>query len=292
MQFNLNLNKGESRGYAFVAPGVMVIALLIIYPILAVIYLSFVRSGFNVTEFVGLNNFINVFQSHQFAQIIKNTFIWTSGTVVLAFLLGTGAALLLNQDFVKLPGLWRAVLMLSWIIPGVVKATVWKWLYSYDFGMFNHLLERVGVISQPVGWLSNTNLVMGTVILVQIWATFPFAMLMISAGLQSIPKELSEVAELDGAAGLTKFYYIFMPLLKDVAFITILILIIWSLNEFALIWIITQGGPAGSSQILSLSIYDKFRSFNINGAAATAVLQLSISLVFAVCYVYQAKKEV
>src|SRR5699024_12359615 len=113
--------------------------------------------------------------------------------------------------------------------------------------------------NEPVSWLMNSNIALGSVMLVQIWETFPFAMLMIYAGLQAIPNDLFEVADLEGANKIQKFIYVILPSLKDVTFISLLILIIWSLNGFVLIWLLTEGAPAGSTQILALSIYDDFR---------------------------------
>ncbi|HLR69358.1 MAG TPA: sugar ABC transporter permease [Virgibacillus sp.] len=278
------------RGLAFVAPGLLVTALIILYPIIYIFYLSMTSSESGVNEFVGLSNFADVIQGNHFIQIIKNTIIWTFGTVSIAFILGMILSLLLNQKFIKFKGFWTTVLLLSWITPGVVKAIVWKWLYSYDFGMLNHMLLSVGVINEPVSWLMNSNIALGSVMLVQIWETFPFAMLMIYAGLQAIPNDLFEVADLEGANKIQKFIYVILPSLKDVTFISLLILIIWSLNGFVLIWLLTEGGPAGSTQILALSIYDDFRSFNITAASATAILQLGVSLIFATWYIKKLNK--
>jgi len=279
----------ERRGIAFAAPGLIVMALLIMYPIMSVLRLSFVDAG---SAFVGFDNYVSVFKSPMFGQMLGNTAVWTAGTVAVSFALGTAAALLLNQDFVRGRGLWRTVLMLSWITPGVVKAVVWKWLYSYDFGMLNHMLLSAGIVKEPVAWLSSTSLALPSVMLVQIWETFPYAMLMLSAGLQAIPRDLYEVADLEGASGLQRLKHITMPLLKDVSFIALLILIIWSLNGFTLIWIMTQGGPAGSTEVLALSIYGRFRDFDISGAAAISVLQLVVSLIFAIWYIRRSGKEV
>ncbi len=280
----LKINK--SQGLIFVLPAVIVLGILVLYPIVNVIYLSITNSetGSGI-QIVGLNNFIDVFNSFQFTKTIVNTIIWLVATVILAFGLGLWGALLINQDFIKGKTVWRSLLLLAWITPAVVKAVAWKWLYSYDYGMINYLLLKVHLINEPIGWLSNPSITLWSVIIVQVWATFPFAMLLISAGLQSISKDFYEVAQLEGARWYYRIFKITLPMIKDVVFITVLMLVIWSLNEFTIIWIITQGGPAGSSQILSLSIYDQFQSFDLNGAAATAVIQLVFSLTFAIWYI-------
>lgn len=281
----------QNQGLLFVLPGVLIMAILILYPIVNVFFLSFTDSTTGTrTQFVGIKNFLDVFNSFQFSQTVINTIIWTIATVGISFILGFWAALLINQDFIIGKGVWRSLLLLAWITPGVVKAVVWKWLYSYDFGMINHILSSLHIINEPISWLSNPSLTIWSVIIVQIWSTFPFAMLMLSAGLQTVPKELYEVALLDGAKWFQRIFYIVVPMIKDVIFISLLMLIIWSLNEFTIIWIITQGGPAGSSQTLSLAIYDQFNSFNLNGASATAVIQLLVSLIFAIWYIRRSNK--
>lgn len=281
----------EKRGMAFVAPGLIVTFLLVLYPIVSVARLSFSANAFGSFDFAGFANYAEVFRSSQFAVILKNTALWTVVTVAAAFIVGTGSALLLNQDFVKGRNVWRTLLMLSWITPGVVKAVLWKWMYSSDFGMLNHMLLSMHLIREPVSWLSDTHLAIWSVMFVQVWETFPFVMLMMSAGLQAVPRDLYEVADLDGASVYQRLRFILLPLLKDVTFIALLTLIIWSLNGFTLIWILTQGGPAGSTTILALSIYDHFRSFNYHLAAATSVLQLVVSLIFAVWYIRKAGGE-
>jgi ABC-type sugar transport system permease subunit len=285
------LTVDERRGMAFTGPGVIVTLLLIIYPIFSILQLSFSSVSFGDFEFAGLANYMDVFQSALFSIMIKNTAIWTVGTVIGAFLLGTFAAIVLNQEFVVAKNMWRTILLLSWITPGVVKAVLWKWLYSSDFGMVNHMLQSAHLISEPISWLSDTHLTLWAVMFVQVWETFPFVMLMMTAGLQTIPKDLYEAADLDGATLFQRLRYILVPMLKDIIFIALLTLTIWSLNGFILIWIMTQGGPAGSTTVLALSIYEQFRSFNFNAAAATSVLQLMVSLVFAVWYIRKTGKE-
>jgi len=283
------LDKDERFGYGVVAPAVVLMAILIVYPIVDVLVRSFRDPDTN--GFAGFGNYVDILNASGFGQTIWNTLVWTIGTVLLSFVIGFGAALLIHQQFVRLKNVWITLLMLSWIMPGVVKATAWKWMYSYDFGIWNEILQRLGIVNEPVGWLMNAGLALLAVMIVQVWSSFPFVMLMIYAGLQTVPKELLEAAELDGATGSRKLFRVVLPLLKDVAFIAMLIVITWSINEFATIWIITQGGPAGSTQVLSLSIYEHFQSFELSAAAATAVLQLIVSLVFAVWYVRKTAKE-
>lgn len=281
---------GDLRGWAFITPGLLLTLLLISYPVIYIVYLSFV-DGIKSPKFVLFKNYLKIIKLTNFGEILGNTAVWTVTTVLFAFLLGLISALLIEQPYVKGKRLWRSILMLTWVTPGVAKATIWKWMYSQDFGILNYMLTSLGIVKQPVAWLSSTQMSLPAVIIVQVWAAFPFAMLMLSAGLQAIPEELYEAAKLDGANPFQTLRYMIMPMIKNVTFITILIMTIWSLNEFAMIWIVTQGGPAGSSQVLALKVYELFRSFNINPAAATAVFQLIVSLLFAFLYLRTTLKD-
>lgn len=281
---------GDPRGWAFIGPGLLITILLISYPVLYILYLSFV-DGIKSPKLVLFNNYLKIINLNNFGEILENTVIWTITTVVFAFLLGLISALLIEQSFVKGKRFWRSILLLAWVTPGVAKATIWKWMYSQDFGILNYLLTSLHIVKQPIAWLSSTQMSLPSVIIVQIWSSFPFAMLMLSAGLQAIPTELYEAAKLDGANSLQTLRHVVIPMLNNVIFITVLILSIWALNEFSVIWIITQGGPAGSSQVLALKVYELFRSFDINAAAATAVMQLVISLIFASFYLRATLKR-
>jgi len=281
---------GDLRGWAFIGPGVLLTFLLISYPVIYIIYLSFV-DGIRSPNFVLFKNYLRIIQLSNFGEILSNTAIWTVTTVLFAFLLGLLSALLIEQPFVRGKSLWRSIILLAWITPGVAKATIWRWMYTQDFGVIDYFLTSLHIVKEPLAWISSVQLALPAVIIVQIWAAFPFATLMLSAGLQAIPVEMYEAAKLDGARALQTLHYVTLPMLKSVTFITFLLLSIWSLNEFATIWIITQGGPAGSSQVLALKVYDLFRSYDINAAAATAVMQLIISLVFVFFYLRATQSD-
>ena len=132
-------------------------------------------------------------------------------------------------------GVFRSLIFVAWIIPGVVKATAWKWLFTTNGGMVNHILLSLGIIDTEIPWLTSPQYAMLSVIIVQVWACAPYVMLMMTAGLQQLPGDLYESAELDGAGWFKKLRYITIPLLKDVSFICILMLLVWAINEFSLI---------------------------------------------------------
>lgn len=283
------LTRDEKRAIPFLLPGVLVTALLIVYPLGYIFSMSFSENAMNLEGFAGLANYVKLFKNPQFPKAIVNTLNWTLATVIGSFFIGFVLALLINRKTVRLKGFWRGLLFVAWIIPGVVKATAWKWLFTTDGGMVNHILRSIGLIGKDIPWLTSQKYAMLSVIIVQIWACAPYVMLMMTAGLQQLPNDLYESADLDGATWWHKIVHITLPLLKDVSFICILMTLVWAINEFSLIWIMTSGGH--NTTTLSLLVYNQFKVLNINSAAASAVMQLLITMVFAGLYVKFVIKE-
>jgi ABC-type sugar transport system permease subunit len=251
--------------------------------------MSFSTSALFIEGFAGLRNYFRLFKNPMFKQAALNTLIWTVMTVTCSFALGFVEAVAINRTKVKYKGFWRSLIFIAWIIPGVVKATSWKWLYTTDGGMINHILQSLRIIRTPIPWLISQQYALFSVILVQIWACAPYVMLMITAGLQQLPKELYESSDIDGANWFTRLTKITFPLLKDISFICILLLFIWAINEFSLIWIITNGSQGTTT--FALLVYNQFKVLNINSAAASAVIELILTMAFAVLYVKIILKE-
>lgn len=279
------LTRDERRAIPFVLPGFIVSAVLIIYPLFYIVSMSFSKNSIGQSGFAGFKNYSKLFLNPQFGKTMINTIEWTVSTVVLSFLIGLILALIINSENVHSKGFWRSMIFIAWIIPGVVKATSWKWLFANDGGMINHILQTLGFIHSPVPWLINSKYSMLSIIIVQVWACSPYIMLMMTAGLQQIPRDIYESANLDGINGFQKIYKITLPMLKDITFISVLLVLIWAINEFSLIWIMTNGGPGGSTTTLSLLVYNQFKVLNLNAASASAVMQLIISMIFAGVYV-------
>lgn len=235
------LTRDEKRAIPFILPGIIVTALLIVYPLIYIFSMSFTDQS-SGGSFSGLYNYLRLFKNPQFMKTVSNTLKWTLSTVVFSFLLGCAYAMLIHRKGIKGKGFWRSMIFIAWIIPGVVKATAWKWLLTTDGGMANHILESIGLIKEPIPWLTSPQFAMVSLIIVQVWACSPYVMLMMTAGLQQLPADLYESADLDGAGWLKKTCYITFPLLKDISFICILMLLVWAINEFSLIWIMTSGG--------------------------------------------------
>ena len=275
----------------FVLPALFVSVLLTVYPVGSLVWTSLTNIGPDGVQFVGFANYVELFQMPRFARILGNTIVWTLLTTLGALILGCVAAVALEHRAVVLPGVWRAILLLPWIVPQVASATTWKWFYSSEFGMLNHMLMTVGIIDAPVAWLSSALVVLPAVALVQIWSTFPFVMLMVSAGLQSVDEAVLEAARLSGAGPWQEFRDIVVPSLRGVLFIVSLVIVVWALNSFTIIWVITQGGPAGRSSIFSIYVYESFRNFDLHRSAAASVILLVASLIFAIAYMARLRRQ-
>ncbi|WP_219417589.1 carbohydrate ABC transporter permease [Pseudonocardia nigra] len=237
-------------GLGLALPAVLVMAGLTIIPIVAVLQRAISGDGRAA--------FVRLVDSPDFVQVLGNTLVWTVVSVVGALVLGHAAALLMHSKHLRGAGLWRGLFMIPWIIPNVVGATVWKWNFSIDYGLVNHALLQAGILSEPIGWLSDPTVVLYALAIVQVWFTAPFIMLMVSAALTSIPDERLEAARIDGAGGLAVLRHIILPAIRPTTGLSALLMVVWALNSFTIIWVATGGGPAGSSTILPILIYQAF----------------------------------
>ncbi|WP_147916863.1 carbohydrate ABC transporter permease [Ruania zhangjianzhongii] len=271
----------ERRAYALTGPTLVAMALLTVVPIVVVISRAASAEGRAIAG--------SLLGSSQFHQILGRTGIWTVVSVVGAMVIGFAAALILQSGHVRWPGLWRGILMVPWIIPGVVGATIWKWGYSSTYGLLNHALVSLGLIDQPVQWLSNPEIVLYALAAVQVWSTAPFVMLLLGAALTSIPGERYEAARLDGAHAVGLFRHITLPAVNATAAIATLMLVTFALNAFTIIWVSTAGGPVGASTILPVELYRAFQNGDDTTVAVIACVQLLISAVFALIYVRSIK---
>ena len=278
------LTRDEKRAIPFLLPGLLASVLLIIYPLVSIIRMSFMENAFGGEGgFAGFQNFLRLSRNPMFSNALVNTFRFTLASVVFSFIIGFGLALIIGRKGIKLKGLWRSLLFITWITPGVVKATSWRWLFATNGGMVNHMLMSIGFIDDPVPWLTNPRFALSSIIIVQVWSAAPYVMLMMTAGLQQLPQDVFESADIDGANWFHKIFRIALPMLKDVSFICLLLLLVWSVNEFALIWIMTSGGQ--NTMTVSLMIFNQFQALNLNAASASAVVQLLITMLLASAYV-------
>jgi ABC-type sugar transport system permease subunit len=230
------------------------------------------------TTLTGVKNFIEVLQNPDTGPMVVRTLTWVVGTVALRFVLGFFAALIFNA---KVRGtMWmRVLVVLPWMIPSVVAANLWRWVFQTDNGILNETLRSWGVHqSALVDWLGNPHTVLGAVIVAYSWAGFPFVMLLILAGMQGVPEDQYEAARVDGAGWWPIFWNITVPSLRGVLAVALILEIVSAVNSFDTIEVMTGGGPANASKIWSIGIYTTgFQSYNFGGASAMSVLMFIVA---------------
>lgn len=272
-------NKPMMIGYLFLLPSLLILCVVGIYPLLQTIYLSlfdysFTKPGAN---FVGLENYKNLLNDLWFKVAYKNTWVFTAISVLMEAVLGLCIALVLNKKF---PGRgWvRACVLIPWAIPTVVSARMWEWIFNAEYGILNYLLMKLGLIDMNVNWLGETSTAMFAAIFSDVWKTTPFIALIILAGLQGISSSLYEAAEIDGANKWKQFTYITFPLLIPSIMIAVLLRSLDAFRVFDLIFVLTGGGPANSTEVLSSYAYKTtFSAAQVSyGAAMSSLMAISV----------------
>jgi multiple sugar transport system permease protein len=274
-------------GYPYVMPAVLVILVVMSYPFLYSVFLSFQATPSYTTEthFAGLANYAAVIGDPVYRHSLVTTIVWTIGCTIADIILGMGAALIVNR-LRWFRGPIRAALMLPYIVGYVIASYAWLWLYQGEYGLINEVLTSWHVISEPVSILSSLSWALPAVMLVNIWKTMPFAMIMFLAGLQGIPEQTTLAAELDGATRTRIFFEIKLPYLRRVIIITSVLLTFQNFNTFTIPYIMTSGGPLNETEIVSNDIYNMaFTNLNFGGAAAASVIIMVLLMVFAIVYV-------
>lgn len=270
--------------YALLIP--LAAALIIVYyiPIIRNFQISFISQSLLEPEstFVGFQNYIDAFNHDLFFTSVKNTIIWTVVGVIFQFSLGLGAALIASRNF-KGRRFFRGAMLVPFITPTVVTAIVWRWMYNPDFGVINKILTDIGL--PAMGWLTTQDLALFSVIIVNTWKGFPFFFITLLAGLQAIPTDLYEAAEIDGAGIWGKFRYVTIPQLRPMINISVVLGTVWTFNYLGLIWALTEGGPAHATEILPVLVYrEAFINYTFGYAAAIAMIVFAFNLVFVLAY--------
>lgn len=275
--------------YLYVLPALGVMALVIAYPIYYTVFLSFFSTPPNLSlddkVFVGLDNYGRILAAESVHETTWNTIVWTLFSTVIAFGLGFAAALALNRPFAG-RGLLRSFLLIPYVISAVAAAYVWRWLLHSDYGVFGAISVALGLTDQPINFLDSREAVMPALIMVNVWKEFPFAMIMMLAGLQTVPDQLLRAAQVDGAGAWHRFWHITVPHLRGVALVTVLLLTVTNLNSFTIPYIMTGGGPAGASEIWITQVYQiAFGRVRFGLASAYSVILFVIMMSLGYYYV-------
>jgi multiple sugar transport system permease protein len=275
------------------SPALIFLAVLIGYPLVTVLTDAFEHAHLvnpGVGGFAGLENFEKVVSDPHFFPAVGNTFVWTIGSVIGEFVVGLGAAILLNRKM-RGQGLFRVATFIPWLVPIVVAGMTWEWMLNPDFGIINSVLTSSGLLESPINFLGDKDWAMGTVIFVNVWRSFPYYTISFLAAMQAIPDELYEAAALDGANAWRRFWSVTVPQLRSVALIIVFIHLIWTAVNFDFIWVLTQGGPNYATMTLPILIYRySLQQFDVGAASALSTLMfLGTSLIFVVYYRYRRR---
>lgn len=272
--------------YWLLIPLLVTLIAVIGWPLLDTVWLSFTDASLGGTtgDFVGLKNYLHAFRAPAFRQTLGVTALFTVMTVGAEMVIGLGVGLLLNMD------LWgrkivRALLIVPWALPTVVNAMAWRVIYNPDFGALNALLQQIGLIDHYRSWLGDTSTALFAIGAADIWKTFSLVALITLAGLQSVPKELHEAAEIDGAGPFSRFRTVVWPVILPPLTIACVLRTIEAVKVFDIIWVMTHGGPLDSTKSLSLLVYQQAFSF-LNAGYGAALAMLSVALTVFLIGVY------
>lgn len=275
-------------GVLFMLPLLVTALVFLVWPILEAVRLSFVR--YNPLRpddqpFVGLDNYVFVLEDPLFWDSLWQALVWTGLSTLFQTVLGVGLALLLHQPL-RGVNAFRGLLLFPYIVPTVVIALNWRWLFNSEIGIVNHALLSAGIIRENVAWLSTPDMAMASAILLNVWKYTPFVVICVLARLQTIPTELYDAAKVDGAGALRRFRDITLPQLAEVLAVVVVFRTIWTFNKFEEIYLLTRGGPGTSTFNLAVYSFEQsMANLRLGVGAATGVIMMLILLAGSVLYI-------
>ena len=265
-------------GYALLLPAALLMIILVGVPFLRALWLSFHKKllGAEDAPWIGLQNYSTLIADPTFWQAVENTFIFTIASIACKLVLGISIALVLNEAL-PLRNLWRSIVMLPYAMPTLVSVLVWKWMYNDVAGVLNYLATQANLTDHPILWLGDPKVALPAVIAVNVWRGFPFFVITILAGLQTVPQELYDAAKVDGAGVWARFRQVTVPGVLPVIAVVTLFSTILTFNDFSIIWILTQGGPGNATQVLATLTYKiSIPGLELGKGVAVSVLMLPI----------------
>ncbi|WP_449355219.1 carbohydrate ABC transporter permease [Virgibacillus natechei] len=278
----------ERSPLIFLLPLFLFLSLMVVYPIGRIIYLSFTQNILTRPDlgisFIGFENYTTLLSSSEFWATVLRTVLWTGFSVVGKCLIAMCIALLFTKD-IAFKKVYTGLLLIPWVTPMVVAAVVWKWLFDGDFGTINYILLQLNIIHEPLSWLGNEVSAFIATAIVDMWIGIPFLALMFLSGLQSVPLELNESANIDGATPFQRFFYITLPVMKPIILVATVLTSIWTFNSFGVIWPMTSGGPVQATTTLVVDAYKRsFGAFDMGMGATIAIIIFLLLVGFTMIY--------
>lgn len=273
--------------YLLIVPTLIVIAVFWFVPIVKAFLLTLTNAqllAIDRAKFVGLSNYVKFFTDGDVWTVTRATLEYVVFGVFGAYGIGLFTAIIVNRDFWG-RGVARTILILPWMVPQVVLVVIWRWMLDPKYGVVDFVLRTIGLVPPNFSWLGNPSLAMLTVLTATIWKEYPLAMLILLAGLKSIPNELYDAASVDGATASQVLVRITLPMLRYVSRILILLLIVWHFGNFVIIWLMTQGGPANTTATLTVFTYlSAFRFGDLGYGATIGMIIMVVTFLISVSY--------
>jgi multiple sugar transport system permease protein len=277
------MSRGLKEAFVFIAPLVLFVSFFILFPVFGTVWNSLWQDiPFITRQFILFNNYIRLLNDQQFWQATLFTILFALLSVCLEMIFGTITALVLNEKF-HLRGVMRGIALIPWAIPSVVGARAWQLIYRYDYGLANWILQTMGIPS--VNWLGSSLGAFTALILADVWRTTPFVAIIILAGLQTVPKDILDQAQVDGANMFRRFFKITVPMIKPIIIVALLFRTIDALRVFDLVYVITGGGPGGATISLSLYGYRFFLLGDFGYGSAVSITLFVIAFIFGMVYI-------
>lgn len=275
-------------------PALVLLLIFTFYPFLQGVVMAFqnyVLFDLTNVHFIGFQNFVSAFGDSKFLKAFTNSAYWVFFSLAFQFLIGLSLALLLRKRFWG-RGVYQGFIFYSWALSGFLIGLIWKWMFNSQMGVINDILMRTGIIETRIGFLSDPSWAMTSVIVANVWYGIAFFAIMLLAALQSVPSDLYEAAEMDGAGGIRKFVNVTFPFILPTIIATTLLRAIWIFNDPTIIYGLTNGGPAGTTHILSSLMLDKIIYGGDYGmASAIGVTMIIILLLYTIFYLFVTKSE-
>lgn len=289
------VRKSRKFGYLLVAPAIIYILALVGFPFCLAVWYSISSASVNnlTGHFVGLQHYTSLLHDPEFLQSLRNTVVYTVLSTVITAILGTLLAFVLLSDF-KGKRIIRFLILLPWTIPIALTIESWRWMFDSQFSVINWVGTHLHIITATYGiqWLGQPNTAMGAVVAVNVWRNFPFAAIILLAGLTSIPPDIIDAARIDGAGFWRRFHYIMVPMMIPILFIGLLFNIVFTFTDLTIIYLLTNGGPANATQVLSSYAFQVgIASGDLGRGAAITLFLLPVLLIFSIIFLRQLHKQ-
>jgi len=277
----------KSTPYFLLLPALIFTVFILVFPLFQNLLNSFrdISLVEGTKGWVGLSNYVHVIKDDVFRQSFKNTVFYAVLGTIFSLVLGMAIALLLNMKVAKINNIFKFLYTVPWVVSPVVAGFAWKWLLNDNFGPVNHWLVSLGIIDEGITWLGNASTALICVMIARVWQFFPFAMVMFLAGLQAIPQEQYEAAAVDGATSVSNFLHITLPNLRSVTTGLLLLGVIWSFNDFNMVFVMTRGGPIYASMVLPVLVREfSFVHFDMGKGSALSILIFGVLITLSFLY--------